>query len=251
MTKKKIIIISIFILIIIIAIISNFTSNSLDYKDYCILGDSIMAGYGNEDRAFEYYFSKKLPNSVINNYAVPTSAISFNLDNPELIIANQIDKIEHEPDIILFDGGANDIMGFYMGYFPADKKKTIGEVDTTTKDITNGDSIISDLEKTISKMKTKFPNSKLCYLQMFLFDDDTVNHVTLDGRLRPILAERRNEFLNQIKSTCEKWGVDYIDVSSKFISTGPKYRQDDYVHIKDVGYKYITPFVLEELDKIY
>ena len=75
--------------------------------------------------------------------------------------------------------------------------------------------------------------------------------IQLDGSLRPKLASRRDEFLGQIKKVCEKWKIDYIDVSSKFIGSKSQYRQADYVHIKDVGYQYITPFVLEELNKIY
>lgn len=45
-------------------------------------------------------------------------------------------------------------------------------------------------------------------------------------------------------------GVYYIDVSDKFIETGTHYRQDDWIHINEIGYKRLTPYILEKLKEI-
>ena len=227
MTKKKIIIISVIaVLVILIAIISNFVDPTLNGMDITILGDSIMEGYGNGNNGFEHYFSGPLFESKINN-------------------------IKGYPRIILLDGGANDIMGYNIGTYPYANQKPIGKVDTENKGVTEGDTVIHHFEDTIRILKEKYPLAKICYIQMFLIDDDTINHITVNEAIKPELKQRRDDLWKEIKIACKKWNIDYIDVSNKFLDTDIKYRQEDWIHINDDGYKYITPFLLKELDKLY
>ena len=39
-------------------------------------------------------------------------------------------------------------------------------------------------------------------------------------------------------------------MSDKFIGTGLTYRQDDWIHIKEDGYKILAPYLLEKLEKV-
>ena len=65
--KRKIIII-IILIIIFIAILSNFISKDLNGQTIAFIGDSLMAGYGNDDKGFDYYLASDLADSkFINN----------------------------------------------------------------------------------------------------------------------------------------------------------------------------------------
>ncbi len=250
MLNKKVIII-VLIIIVLSAIISNFVNQDLNGMDITVIGDSIMKGYGNEDKGFEHYFSKNLYRSKINNYAQDAATLSDNNGTSYTVIKDEINSIKGYPQIILLDGGANDIMGYNIGTYPYSNQKEIGKVNTETEDVTTGDTVVNNFEETIKILKEKYPLSKICYVQMFLIDDETINHITVNEAIKPELKQRRDDLWKEIKIACEKWQIDYIDVSSKFSNTGLKYRQEDWIHINDVGYKYITPYVIKELDKIY
>jgi len=238
-------------IIIIIAIISNFIDHDINGMDITLLGDSVMEGYGNENRGFEYYFSKSLYRSKINNYASDAATLSDNNGTNYMVIKNQIDIIEGYPQIVLLDGGANDIMGYNIGTYPYSNQKPIGNVDTSKNEVTEGDTVIHCFEETVKKLKETYPLAKICYVQMFLIDDDTINHITVNEAIKPELKQRRDDLWKEIKIACQKWKIDFIDVSSKFYNTGSKYRQNDWIHINEDGYRFITPYVLKELDKIY
>ena len=251
MTKKKVIIILISVLVAIIAIISNFVNPTLNGMDITILGDSIMEGYGNGNNGFEHYFSGTLFESKINNYAEDSATLSDNNGTNYTVIKDEINNIKGYPRIILLDGGANDIMGYNIGTYPYSNQKEIGKVDIQTNDVTAGDTVIHHFEDTIRILKEKYPLAKICYIQMFLIDDDTINHITINESIKPELRQRRDDLWREIKIACQKWNIDYIDVSDKFYETGIKYRQEDWIHINNDGYKYITPYLLKELDKLY
>lgn len=127
--KKKIICIILIVFIIIIIIASNFFDKDLDGKKLVFMGDSIMAGYGNDQKSFEYYFKQELPNANLLNVAKDSATISANSPS-ELVIKNQIDEITGSPDIIVFEGGANDIIDYAIGFLDKSLEKDIGTVDT-------------------------------------------------------------------------------------------------------------------------
>lgn len=245
--KKKILII--IILIIAVAIISNFVDKDLDGKKIVFMGDSIMAGYGNNQKSFEYYFKQSLPNSNFINLAVDGATISTNSPS-NLVIKNQIDEITGDPDIILFEGGANDIIDYAIGFLNKDLEKEIGIIDVDNLSPLTDNTVMADFENIIVTLKEKFPNTKLCYLQIFLIDDTTIDNITLDESIKPEIRQRRDDLYSQIKLACQKWEIYYIDVSDKFIDTGTSYRQDDWIHITEIGYERLTPYILEKLKEI-
>lgn len=249
LNKKAILVVLIIILLIIV--ISNFVNKDLNGIYIAVIGDSIMKGYGNEDKGVDYYLSKKLYKSKYNNYAQNSATLSDNNGTNYSVIRDEINNIKGYPQIILLDGGANDIMGYNIGRYPYSNQKEIGKVNIQTNEVTAGNTVISNFEETIKTLKEKYPRSKICYLQMFLIDDETINHITINETIKPELKQRRDDLWKEIKIACEKWQIGYIDVSSKFHNTGLKYRQEDWIHINDAGYKYITPYIIEELDKLY
>lgn len=244
--RKAIIIICI-VMFFLVVIISNFTDNKLDGKTIAFIGDSLMEGYGNDFKGFEYYFSKKLPNSKFINNSKSGSTIADNSGIGNITMINQVKTLTGNPDIIILDGGANDIIDYALGFLENDLKKEIGIVNKESNELIKNDTVISDLEEIILELKNKYPKAKIYYLQMFLLDDTTIDMITLDESKKPELKQRRNQLFEQIKILCQKWNIEYIDVSDKLIGTGTKYRQDDWIHLKEEGYQLLTPYILEKI----
>ena len=245
---KKVIIIVCISLVILIAIISNISDNELDGKTIAFLGDSLMSGQGNSDRSFEYYFQNLVPNSKLINNSKSGATIASNTGTGNMIILNQAKSLKGNPDIIVIEGGANDIIVYGLGFLSNDVKKEIGIVNKEGKSDSN--TVIGDFEEIITTLKNKFPDSKICYLNMFLIDDATIDKITLDESKKPEMKERRDTLYSQIKEVCKKMNVSYIDVTNKFVGTETKYRQNDYIHLKEEGYQMITPYILENLEEL-
>ncbi|MBQ7410289.1 MAG: SGNH/GDSL hydrolase family protein [Clostridia bacterium] len=247
---KKYITIFIILLICIIAIISNFVDDRLDGKTIAFLGDSLIQGHGNDSKSFEYYFSESLPNSKIINNSRSGCTITDNTGTDDIVLINQAKNLKGNPDIIVFNGGANDIISYGLGFIDNSLKKEIGVVDENPNAISDQNTVIGDLEEVIVELQNRFPEAKLCYLQMFLIDDETIDVITLDGSVKPEMKERRDKLEEQIKVLCKKRNVNYIDVADKFEGKGTIYRQNDGIHLKEEGYQLISHYILEKLEEI-
>lgn len=227
-----------------IAEINPAQEKSLDGKTIAFIGDSLIEGYGNDFHGFDYYLAKDLPNTNFINNSKSGSTITDNSGSDHIIMLNQAKTLQGNPDIIVFDGGANDIMGYSLGFLDQDLKKEIGKVGE------NGETVISDFEEVIAELKTRFPNAKLCYFQPFLLDDETILHLTQDENAQNEIKARRDIFYQEVQKMCSKWKIAYWDVASNFEGTGTTYRQEDWIHIKVEGYELLTPILLEKLDKL-
>lgn len=247
--RKKHIVILISILIAIIAIISNIVDDGLDGKTIAFLGDSLIEGHGNDSKSFDYYFSDILPNSKIINNARSGCTITDNTGNDDIVLINQVKALKGNPDVIVFNGGANDIIGYGLGFNDNNLKKEIGTLDENPNNISDQNTVIGDLEEAVVKLKEKFPDTTLCYLQLFLIDDPTIDTITLDESKKPEMRQRRDQLYAQIKLLCKKRDIKYIDVSDKFIGKGTIYRQNDGIHLKEEGYQMISHYILEKLEE--
>lgn len=224
--------------------------NTLDGKTIAFIGDSLIEGYGNEFHGFDYYLAKDLPNTNFINNSKSGSTITDNSGTDNIIMLNQAKTLTGSPDIIVFDGGANDIMGYALGFLNQDLKKEIGTIDLNSQNLSKGETVIADLEEVVLELKNKFPNAKLCYFQPFLLDDETISHLTSQISAQQEIATRRDAFYQQVQKMCQKWQIQYFDGSNHFAGTGTTYRQDDWIHIKESGYKLLTPFLLQKLKEM-
>lgn len=223
---------------------------NLDGQTIAFIGDSLIEGYGNDFHGFDYYLAQDLPNTTFINHSKSGSTITDNSGTDNIIMHNQAKTLTGNPDIIVFDGGANDIMGYSLGFLNPALKKEMGTVDMNSTSISNGETVIADLEEVVQELKNKFPDAKLCYFQPFLLDDDTLSHMTQEKSAQQEIATRRDQFYQEIQKLCTKWQIDYLDVSTHFVGTGTTYRQDDWIHIKAEGYKVLTPFLLQKLKEM-
>lgn len=146
--------------------------NSLENKTIAFLGDSLVRGYGNDDKGFDYYLGLDLKNTTFINNSKSGSTITSNSGEDNIVMINQARTIGGNPDIIVFDGGANDIMGYSLGFLNNDLKKEIGSLENSS------DSVINDLQNVIIEIKNTYPNAKLCYIQPFLLDNETISNLT-------------------------------------------------------------------------
>lgn len=224
--------------------ISPVQENLLEGKTIAFIGDSLIEGYGNDFRGFDDYLAKDLPNTNFINNSKSGSTITDNSGSDNIIMLNQAKTLQGNPDIIVFDGGANDIIGYALGFLNQDLKKEIGRVSE------NRETVISDFEEVIAELKTRFPNAKLCYIQPFLLDDETISHLTQDENAQNEIKARRDTFYKEVQKMCQKWKVEYLDVSDKLIGTGTMYRQEDWIHIKAEGYELLTPHLLKKLKEM-
>lgn len=224
--------------------INEVSEKTLEGKTIAFIGDSLIEGYGNDFHGFDFYLAKSLPNTNFINNAKSGSTITDNSGTGNIIMLNQAKTLEGNPDIIVFDGGANDIMGYSLGFLNQDLKKEIGRVGE------NGETVISDLEEVILELKERFSNAKLCYFQAFLLDDETISHLTQDENAKNEIKARRDIFYEEVQKMCTKWNIQYLDVSDKFVGTETAYRKDDWIHINEAGYELLTPYLLEKLKEM-
>ncbi len=216
----------------------------LNGKSIAMFGDSLIEGYGNENGGLDVYLAKKMPNASYSNYSKSGSTVTSNTGDGNIIMANQARNIGGSPDIILFDGGVNDIIGYDMNFLNVDLKKPIGLIDLENSNPSEENTVMADFEQIIQILRTRFPNAKLCYVGLCLLDDTSINMLAKQVEHKDEMKQRRDEFFVQIKLLCEKWDVNYLDLSSKFVGTGIKYRQEDWLHINEEGYKLVAPYVL-------
>lgn len=224
--------------------------NDLKGKSIAFIGDSLIEGYGNDFKGFDYYLSQELPNTNFINNSKSGSTVTDNSGDDNIVMINQAQSLEGNPDIIVFDGGANDIIGYSLGFLNNDLKKNIGTVNMNDTSVTEEDSVIQDFEEVIEVLKTKFPNAKLCYLQPFLLDAETVRNLTNDIDAQNEIISRRDYMFSEIQKMCIKWKIDYLDVSNEFKDTGLTYRNDDWIHINEAGYKILILDILQKLKEI-
>ena len=71
--------------------------------------------------------------------------------------------------------------------------------------VSKGNSVVVDFEEVIMKLKNDFPNAKLCYLQPFLLDDETIDHLTNDETAKQEIRLRRDSFYTEISKICNKY----------------------------------------------
>lgn len=128
--------------------------NSLEGKNIAFLGDSLVEGYGNNYKGFDYYMQISLPNSTFINNSRSGSTVTDNTGTDNIIMINQVKTLTENPDIIIFNGGINDVIGYGLEFLNNDLKKEIGQVSlegNIDKTTVMGDfeEVILELQKNI------------------------------------------------------------------------------------------------------
>ena len=259
----------------------------LSGKNFIWLGDSLIKGINdNRDNAFPEYFAR-LTNANCLNVSASGAKINDDVNNN---LMQQVDELisqstgNEQVDFIVLNGGGNDI-------FNSDGKE-IGTVDMSTNEVTQGDTLISNFEEVIKKLKENAPNVPIMYLnaynidleaiEMLVYTDvktyyelsyinnllgtnatsfeeikDKIIQVLTEGDsskgIEPKITNVKNngeELIQQIKNACNKWDIEYCDISNYISIEENEHYQSDYMHFNSNGYTELTPYIVEKVKEI-
>ena len=201
--KKRMIMVVLLIAILLLSIAFASSSTTLTIKGSAMLdpelieiglaqktsiwfGDSIMAGDGNTRKvtnsfgqettaSFPDYY-RDITNAELSktmNCGVGGSTISAN--TPYLSIESYINYFSSQPvisnlakeiELVVLDGGGNDVIAYALGGIEESFKKEIGSSSNTT-----ADTVVNDFRKILATIKEKFPNAKILYVHPIALDE--------------------------------------------------------------------------------
>lgn len=223
---------------------------TLDGKTIVMLGDSLIAGYNNEEGGLDKYLSQVFPHTEFKNYSV--SGATLSKYSPEECVtileqAKQTLEIDGTKDIIIINGGVNDAIGFEAGYLPKDEERRIGHVYNKQGLDSTDVSIAADLEKTFNYIRKNNPNSKIAYLQLAALSDEDYKYIVEANNGDAENAHKRFDDLNnEIRNACQKWGIYYIDIARPLLLE-EEYKSEDHLHLSNLGYTFMTAYLKDFL----
>ena len=210
--------------------------NFLAGKKILIAGDSVAYGYG-WPGGFKNLIEENFPGAETMNASVSGATLAGKQ------ILNQISAtINNEgfmPDIVILDGGWNDLM---LG-------TPIGTVDFNQFVLTWGESTILEMMETIFYQFRKLFTS-IAVIYFILYKIQPFSSETT----MPEYTEQR-DFVENVKLLCDKYGVTCVDfwdnscIVPDIEANRVKYMAD-FLHINEAGYRAIWPLLREKL-KIY
>ena len=194
----------------------------LEGKKILFIGDSICEGVGANGKPYPYWIQQNHPNANVINLGVGGMTISkkdSTVTNcmPQRIQNGEFDNEDYSsPDIILFEGGVNDMM----------RNVKLGEI---TNSYSAGKNVrfCDALEYMFKYFKNKFPSARMIFTSIH--------------RLSSMDVNLQNAWWELTSETCTKWGVEYIDLYSLVnanVITGLDLHPDENVHKK-----YYTPII--------
>lgn len=194
----------------------------LEGKKILFIGDSICEGVGANGKPYPYWIQQNHPNANVINLGVGGMTISkkdSTVTNcmPQRIQNGEFDNENYSsPDIILFEGGVNDMM----------RNVKLGEI-TNSYSAGKNVKFCDALEYMFKYFKNKFPSARMIFTSIH--------------RLSSMDVNLQNAWWELTSETCTKWGVEYIDLYSLVnanVITGLDLHPDENVHKK-----YYTPII--------
>jgi Putative cell wall-binding domain len=211
----------------------------LNGKKLLNFGDSIANGIGNNNIGYAEIIAGK-NNMVCYDYAVGGAVFGTDYDKPtrsripaqiDLAITNGVD-----PDIILFEGGTNDISHTDLG--------KISEGFSASLDL---DTFCGGMEYCCKTLLTKFYDKKIIFVRVH-------NRVSGNKTLQKVYGDKAIEI-------CKKWRIPYVDLYSEgelntnnptqrlmYTVYKPELGTGDGTHPNQVGYeKFYVPMILSKM----
>ena len=149
-------------------------------KNIIWIGDSLVRGLNETaNNAFPEYFAR-LTNANCYNFSALGAKIEIDetvtsknylMTQVNQAIESTSERPDETVDLIVISAGGNDIFDYDS------MKKEIGTVDTGTSDVTSGDTIMTDFEKTIKTIKDNFPNTKILFVKAYNSSQESVEEI--------------------------------------------------------------------------
>ena len=204
-------------------------------------GDSIMYGYGNNGVGIADLVAQRYGMDVWDYSRVgATAGWVGSYGNTTMNIQFQVQKCinEHnqEPDLILVDGGTNDIG--YSGY----PTVPLGQIGS---DLASGNTatFCGGLESIFRNLKSAYPPTKIVYIRVHKLGDRSLTYQQTYGEAA--------------RAICQRWGVGFVDIftGSGFDTTRPEFARytratadhpsGDLIHPTYEGYtRFYLPLIL-------
>ncbi len=222
------------------AVALNSVSNEFDGKKILIVGDSVMAGAGWAG-GYANLIQEKYPTATVVNSAVGGSTLAHSSSNYILTQITSSITADFVPDIILMDGGGNDMMykennlGIELGeltYYAATATPTFDKNTT-----------LGALEDIFYTLEKNYPAIKIYFIGLYQLMGD-IN----DGNLDYPSYETQLKWWNKVKACCVKHSVPYIDLFSSGNFNTSNYGiftayMADSLHANEAGYRRLFPIV--------
>ena len=221
------------------------TTTPLSGKKILLCGDSIMRGAG-WSGAYKNLIEEDFPDAIVYNYAVDGAKFTTNSIYDQFYEAAITDSLT--PDIILFNGGGNDIL---VG-------KSLGTVDEDSAiDLTNLESyddttMLGAFEKLLANMNNveSLYSANIGYINTYKLKSGVYSGESTV----PEISVQRSSW-EQVQKLCNKWSIPCLDLFnksnidsnnsmcvSKYFKNGT-----DIVHVNEAGYRKLWPMVREFL----
>lgn len=224
---------------------STTSTTPLSGKKILLCGDSIMRGAG-WSGAYKNLIEEDFPDAIVYNYAVDGAKFTTNSIYDQFYEAAITDSLT--PDIILFNGGGNDIL---VG-------KSLGTVDEDSAiDLTNLESyddttMLGAFEKLLANMNNveSLYSAHIGYINTYKLKSGVYSGESTV----PEISVQRSSW-EQVQKLCNKWSIPCLDLFnksnidsnnsmcvSKYFKNGT-----DIVHVNEAGYRKLWPMVREFL----
>lgn len=223
--------------------------------DTVLIGDSIMNGYGNDDKSFDYYLKQdKLATNVYKLARNGSMLFSSEyVDKENLILDNQIRKqlfrkakfIEKDA-LIIMNGGINDI-AFNLQYDSYELGITSEEElssPTFFNDVMSSDNLIRRIYDSLSGVSMTFPDAKIIYIKPRLIPLGTTAEYYKDIELINndiILFNKAIDLWESKIGSSSYSNVDIIDANDYVLESDLRYsvKEDDGLHWLSTAYEKI------------
>lgn len=250
----------------------NAVKAELSGKKILFCGDSIAAGWRDDDNGGAYRNSSEIANgrgwsrrigfdysAVVTNAAVAGQALSTCRESEDKspIVQQLHNNKSNSYDYVLLEGGFNDAMGCNS---PNNTKEYAAPVGTTDINEWNTDNFDTStfagaLENLFAYATAYFPAAKIGFIITYATPRSTYGGYTAE-------VEEMRKYWNMAKKICDKWDIKYIDLFDGKNSDGKTYSYDilktdtatdyfpggtDQIHLNSAGYDIITPYIADFL----
>lgn len=215
--------------------------SKLKNKSIYWIGDSIIAGlYCNSpiSKKMDDIYGTLSTNKAVSNTTIYEGQIASQLNN----------FVDIQPDIVIFDGGANDTnqarYGTGKSAWGTSPGSVLNEAPSLTKSY-GTTTVCGAFENTIKEIRTKYPKAKIVFVATHYIGS---NHPYADQKA----------CFEAFYEACKKWGVAIVDIHNhgninsylddSFTSNG---NAPDKTHPSDQAhYDYYIPMIISKLNEI-
>ena len=269
----------------------------LSNKNIVWIGDVYLAAFLNDGKGFQYYFEEM---ETVNSSIDITGEITISDNTPEnktikFILDELIRTKDDYPniDIFILNLGVFDSYAYKFDVLDQNLKKEIGNVNTEIDTVTEGDSVINDLEDFLYLFKQEFPDTKLLFFNPFNHSENAIRNFVWKNIVKPLDSDlefyqsyfgknyetidefrdlyfadtsnpeavytysivtnvktRADNLYTEIPKALEKFGYEYLDLSGYIEQAGTEYYYSDLFNLSDLGYKSLTPYIVEKVKEM-